>query len=242
MVLRKPVSIGLLAWLLSNMPQFNQTPEPIKGWGSVVDPKGDSRFEVVNAGIKITVPAGIHNLVASENTSAPRVLRPASGDFIAQVKVLGDVRPSGPIQSQYFPYHGTGLLLWEDDKNYVRLERAAILRDGAVMPYINFEVFRGGQRAVSEGMSIEDKRVWLRLERRGKALHAAASLDGNQWKSFRASDAKFAETVRIGVTAVSNTNVPFTAHLDEFAVFQQKTEEDAPAEKGANPPSGPDQI
>src|SRR5689334_266420 len=101
----------------------------LAGWGEAVDPEGDCRFDLDTAtgALTIVVPGKTHILSAElrhMKLGAPRVLADARGDFEAKVRVAGAIKPSGAATlPRYAPYHGAGLLIWQDRDNYVRLER-----------------------------------------------------------------------------------------------------------------------
>ncbi len=123
--------------------------QTLKGWGVVVDPDGDCQIGLEKETLTISVPAKMHDLsIEVDNMNAPRVLREMEGDFIAQLKVSGKVRHTGNRTSEhYFAYHGAGLLLWQDERNYIRLERASVNREGeGVFHYANFELRKDGKR------------------------------------------------------------------------------------------------
>src|SRR5262245_55656440 len=113
----------------------------IPGWGDAFDPVGDCSMKNVGKALCIEVPGSLHDLsVEQGQVTAPRVLRDIHGSFLVEVTVAGDVSPHGDRTSTYaLPYHGTGLLIWLDRDNYIRLERAAIFNDENVFHYINFE-------------------------------------------------------------------------------------------------------
>ena len=120
-------------------------PIVLKGWGQAYDPKGDCRFEQVDGKLTIRVPGTRHNLVAeSGQLEAPAVLSHVRGDFIAMVKATGSIHP-GPESSVPggLPFNGTGLLLWVDPDNYVRLERAGMIRNGTFSTPVIFEHYIG---------------------------------------------------------------------------------------------------
>ena len=63
---------------------------------------------------------------AFNNVLAPRVLRDVAGDFAAQVRVAAFERPKPKTSSnKKHSYVGAGLLVWHDEKNFIRLLRAA---------------------------------------------------------------------------------------------------------------------
>lgn len=203
-------------------------PPTLEGWGQAADPEGDCRFELKGTKLTIRVPGTVHDLVADRgHVNAPAVLSPVRGEFIAMVKASGDVHP-GPESSvaDGLPYQGTGLLLWADKDNFVRLERAGLIRDGAFITYATFEHFRGGRRAFSRGVRLEDLPTYLRLERRGGTLHAAVSRDGANWSSFPPQEVRLPDELKLGVAAVNTSTKPFKAELEELGVF---TRRDAPS-------------
>ena len=116
--------------------------------------------------------------------NAPRVLRPVRGYFDASVIVDGVFHPSGRATTkEYAPYHGAGILLWQDDRNYVRLEIAADVRHGKPRSYANFELARAAgspsPRAGDQG--------WLdasAARASGSEVRAAFGPDGSRWTWF----------------------------------------------------------
>ncbi len=98
----------------------------MQGWSDLTDPKGDCRASLDGERLIISVPGTHHNLCAEVGEmEAPRVLRKVDGDFIVQAKVSGNVVHSGKSTSGLgLAYHGAGLVLWLDEKTYLRLERA----------------------------------------------------------------------------------------------------------------------
>ncbi len=168
--------------------------KPEKGIGrladlsDVIDPDGDCDVVADRETNRATilVPGTAHLLSAElGRMNAPRILGDIQGDFEVRLKVTGTSHPGGKATtSQYAPYHGAGILLWQDPENYVRLEIAADLRKGKVFPYANFELRRAGLLAVTQGLKIEDDASYLRLERRGDEVRGAFSPDGDHWTLF----------------------------------------------------------
>ena len=189
----------------------------------VIDPDGDCRVLLDRAENRATifVPGAAHLLSADiGRMNAPRILRDIRGEFEVRVKVTGAGHPGGRgTTTQYAPYHGAGLLLWQDPENYVRLEIAADIRKGKVTPYANFELRQAGLLATSRGLKIEDGTTDLRLRRRGDEIHGAFSLDGDHWTPFPPMVAKFEDRLEIGVVAVSSSSKPMTAGFEGFRVI-----------------------
>jgi regulation of enolase protein 1 (concanavalin A-like superfamily) len=198
---------------------------PIEGWGEVIDPDGDCQVNLDKGTLTIAVPATKHDLsVEAADMKAPRVLRDVEGDFIAQVKVSGNVRHTGArLSDDYLAYHGAGLLLWVDGQTYVRLERAAVVQEnGEVIHYANFELRREGKVASSHSMEIPDQETYLRLERQGERVVGSVSEDGIQWTAFEPLAIGLAKSVKLGVAAINTSTDPFKAEFSEAGLYRKE--------------------
>jgi regulation of enolase protein 1 (concanavalin A-like superfamily) len=200
----------------------------VKGWGEVIDPDGDCSIDLADGRltINVAVPAAPdkgHGLEAEGNTmNAPRVLREIEGDFIADVKVGGTFKPVGPSANpNYFPFLGAGLLLWSDAGNYVRLERAAIDRNGRLIPYSLFQERRNSELIPPRGgLQLPEGPAVLRLERKGDQISARVSVDGTNWRAFPPRTVKFPAKVKVGVAAISSSRERFIVTLENFRVLR----------------------
>ncbi|MBI1176205.1 DUF1349 domain-containing protein [bacterium] len=205
------------------------TKQSIEGWGNSIDPAGDCQFKVADGKLTITVPGSAkpHDLSPEmSSTTAPRVVRPVKGDFTIQVRVDGEFQPSGEsTQTGRTGYTGAGLVVFVDDENFVRIERATLNLGGArAIPYTNFEIRVNGrleQPGTTGDLPTESgKPTWLRLERRGKQIRGAMSHDGEHWqygnpKELRAK-AWDENSIVAGVAAISTskqTFAPIYSHL-----------------------------
>lgn len=190
-------------------------------WGSAIDPDDDCTFKLDRkAGrVSIVVPGKAHLLsveVPRPVMNAPRVLRNVSGDFVVRVKATGPVLPGDEASSRYAPYHGEGLLIWQDRKNYVRLERAAYVKDGKVLPYVNFEHRKNGRLGLSKGYNGPDGPISLAIERRDGEIHAAFRREGEDWTNLPALTGLTLTDVRVGVFAINAARNPLTAEFEGF--------------------------
>ncbi len=194
-------------------------PITLEGWGEVVDPDGDCKVGIEKERLTISVPGKLHDLQSEANKiNAPRVMREVEGDFVATVKLVSKLGPAGECTRQGgFPYNGAGLLLWKSEGRYVRLERAAILRDGSIVQYILFEE-RQGREPTSRGSSVPDGPMLLRISRKGNEVVAAASMNGEVWHEMGRVTDDYPYKLKIGVAAVSSASHPFTAELTGFQV------------------------
>jgi RNA polymerase sigma factor (sigma-70 family) len=209
----------------------------LKGWGQPIDPDGDCSIELANGRLTIKVPAKGHGLEAEANRfNAPRVLRDIEGDFIAELEVQATFDP-GPVSTspRGYPFVGAGLLLWSDEGNYIRLERAAVVRNEPVLNpaggasfrnvqpihYLLFEERKDrGLVPPLGGFSAPDGRTLLRLERRGDQVTASASADGSEWHTLPPRTVHLPAKLKLGVAVISSSGDPFTTTLTNFRVLR----------------------
>ncbi len=217
----------------------------LKGWGRVFDPDKDCKVDADGDRLTIGVPGSPHDLSAElERMNAPRVVRDVSGDFIAQVKVEGNVRPDGESQIEgRTAFNGAGILLWKDARNYVRLERAAIENGGQRRHYVNFELRKDGQMIAIPALDlvrdIPDAPTYLRLERRGGKLIPSTGGDGLQWQAWPSIADEFPAGLKLGVAAINSASAPFTAEFREFQVYERAVEGSPRPEAAPQPATTP---
>jgi regulation of enolase protein 1 (concanavalin A-like superfamily) len=200
-----------------------------KGWGGIIDPDGDCKFTIEKGRLRMSLPGTDHSLAFERGQmNAPRTLRSVEGDFIAQVEVSGSF-PAGAasLVSTRRPFHGAGLLLWLDEKNYVRLERSKLVFEGENMSYANFECRTDGE-FIRKGDATEhplsDGTTHLRLERCGDKLYGYVSSNGVDWTAMELITTDLPKRVLIGVAAGHNTSSPFEPEFRGFKVFTQQDE------------------
>jgi regulation of enolase protein 1 (concanavalin A-like superfamily) len=220
-------------------------PNEVPGWGRVIDPWRDCDVSLDrdNERLKIQVPGTPHVLSAEVPQlpmNAPLVVRRVRGDFTADVHALGRLEPGPYRTTHYNPYHGAGLIVWQDPSNYLRLERAVGFINGRRHPYVNYELRAGGLLAMTRGFTIADRPLWLKLRRQGAAFSAWYSYDGRQWVALRRVDATFAERVEVGVVAVNSAEQPLSAELEMLNIEDpQGSEARDDADRDPGTPSQP---
>jgi hypothetical protein len=199
--------------------------EAIEGWGEFVDPDGDCRARAADDGrLVIDVPGKLHDLWPDPqgSTNAPRVLRDAPApDVVARVTVAGEVdaKDGTGVAPGKRPFRAASLLLWEDEKNFVRLDRGCVVREGKPIYFAYYHVFRNGKRTTHLSKDIENRPASLRLHRRGNKVKAAVSQDeGKTWDEFPEQEVKLAEEMKVGVAALNATTEPFEATFEKFEV------------------------
>jgi regulation of enolase protein 1 (concanavalin A-like superfamily) len=198
-------------------------PDEVPGWGRVLDPGRDCDVSLdrEHDRLRITVPGTPHVLSAEAPElpmNAPRVVRHVRGDFTAGVRVLGRLAPGRSKTTHYDPFHGAGLIVWQDPSNYLRLERAVGFINGKHHPYINYELREGGRLVMSHGITTEDHSLFLRIRRRGRAFSAWYSRDGRRWVGLATVDAGLDERVDVGVAAINSSGRALSAELERFRV------------------------
>jgi regulation of enolase protein 1 (concanavalin A-like superfamily) len=194
--------------------------QTIKGWGTVIDPDRDCRFAEDQGKLTITIPGTYHDLTHSQGRdqlNSPRVLQEAKGDFVAQVKVHAFPLPvAGTSTSNGVCFVSSGLLIWLDGDNFIRLDRAAIA--DLPTPAVLVEFYEKGKQTVQAFKEIEDKNINLRIARKGGKLTFAASEDGERWDEIHTSEIPLRETVNVGILAINTTTKEFAPQLSGLKV------------------------
>src|SRR5262249_10345217 len=161
--------------------------KPLTGWGTAIDPDGDCEIEAQGKNLSITIPGTYHDLNADmDKYNAPRVLREVTGDFVIQVKVVGDFKPGAKsLNPKSVPYNGAGIFVWRDSDNFIRLERGAIVRGGKSGTFALFEEREGGSTCAQHNGPLTPGTTYLWMERRGKTIFGRVSKDGKNWTDLK---------------------------------------------------------
>jgi regulation of enolase protein 1 (concanavalin A-like superfamily) len=197
----------------------------VKGWGDPVDPLKDCTFDVGKDGkLTLTVPGKGRDLAAHrDEMHAPRVLREVEGDFKIEVSVDGEwpLGATSTLMSRP-PFFGAGIFLAEDDKNYIRFEKAQYESGGQKPCYASLELWQDGQWSKSgtpeDGELDRAKIAHLRLTRKGEAITAAFSQDGKTWNEIKPLEAKFGAKLKIGVCALHTTDTAFKPVFSDLKI------------------------
>jgi len=199
-----------------------------RGWGEVVDPDGDCSFTFGKKKLTISIPGSVHGLsVERGELNSPRVWNEVNGDFVATVKVSGEF-PQGAesLVASRKAFFGAGLVAFESNDTYVRLERAEMVTGGKNVSYTSFELRQNG-KWVKAGNSGEypldsEKPTWLRMERRGDFIHGSVSQDGEKWIALDAIRTPLRESLKVGVIAGHNTPKPFAPKFEDFELAEKE--------------------
>jgi len=183
---------------------------PVDPQWSLIDPGGDATYSVFNLGKYFTITAPAGNDLYPGNTRAPRLLRPLSGDFTVETLVAFDPAPPG--------YKGAGILIWQDENNFLRLERGYNSRSG-----IEFDKNANGvysRPMESAQVPTTSRVVGLRLKRQGDHFTAywRDVPSGGGWLLVGNADLRLAG-VKAGLIVVNapSNNATAVADFDYFA-------------------------
>lgn len=233
---RPHLILALVALTLAAVAQGPKSQaQTIQGWGTAVNPIGDCKFSTDGGQLVIEIPKSEksqYDLAPDlSGSSAPRILTPVKGDFVIQVKVdTSSAAASEKSDAQNTGYYsGAGLVVFADEKNFIRFERAALFSANGNDPqlYTNFEIRVDGkvERKGSNGHLLPDKTkpVWLRLERKGTTMHASMSQDGENWVSLvpkeLRNDAWTRDKIMAGIAAISSAKkTPFSPAYSDFSI------------------------
>jgi hypothetical protein len=189
----------------------------VEGWGQVIDPMGDCVFRLQDGALTIEVPEAHHDLWPDvDKVNAPLVLQDVEGDFTVQVLVatVSKSEPNTKLAEarSTSSFHAGTLVIWQDAKNFVRLDRVDMEREGTNIGCY-FHVFRDGKRfsqyfpSLPAFVAIPDQPTHLRLKRKQDRVSASYSQDrGQTWKPIRDVQVELPATVKTGVSAINNTS------------------------------------
>lgn len=202
--------------------------------GPLVDSlnKGAKDCQLIKAddSMKIEVPAGCR-LINSDYDSkgAAMSLADVEGDFIAVAKVGGTMIPgTDPLKYKGRPltmtFQGAGLVLWQDSKNYICIERTAksvkgraVLTSEALL-----EIVKAGKPVASTTFNIPDGPLFVRIQRVDGALSCLFGPDGRRWITHRKLALTFPEKVQVGLIASNLAREPLTAQFDSFVLVRDR--------------------
>jgi regulation of enolase protein 1 (concanavalin A-like superfamily) len=199
---------------------------PLAGWGTLSDPDSDCTIKLNKKTLTMKLPGAAHDFAGElERWNAPRVMSKVDGDFILEVKVDGKFAPT-PESS--IPgrraYNGAGILLVSDKDNHLSLQRGSVNLGDKTRHYLNFELRKDAKLSISlYEVELEDKPVFLRVERRGSKVYGMGSHDGIKWQSYDPIEVNFPPALEVGVVGISSSKGLFECDLEGLSLFR-KTE------------------
>lgn len=206
--------------------------------GPLQDPDKDCKLDKEGKGLKITIPGKLHTLSPQLSDkkgkaikNAPMTLAAVDGDFVLHVKVTGEMRPGidqlanprtgKPLQLTYM---GAGIVLWQDQNNYVRLERSVGTAGGpTVVTRLLVEVCKDGREAGRPYyLDVPEGPMSVMLVRYQGHIRCLFSNDGKKWTMLQELAAEFPEKLQVGLLGVNISKKPFTAEFQDFALIEDK--------------------
>ena len=204
--------MGILSAVAADKP--GQT---IPGFGTVVDPDGDCRF-ADRVKLTIRVPNTLHGLTyrpepGQSKLNAPRLLQDVKGDFQFAIKVQAfPITATKASTSGRHAHLSAGLIVWHDDRNFMRIERAA--SGGPPAPFVFVERFEDGQSAWQKKLPIENKDTYLRVMRTDNTFTFENSADGQDWNKIHTEDAKYPEQIKTGIHVINSSIEVFAPTIE----------------------------
>ncbi len=201
-------------------------------WGNVSDLDGDCEFDIKDKTLTMAVPPGCHDLAPGQPLNAPFVLNQISGDFTAQVKIVGKFVPGKLPQKQPVAYNGAGILIWENDDHYLRIERNAywsrgdgLLRcDAPLMEYWKDRRYQGHNLADDKVIAdfIRGQTLWLRLTRTSKEMTVSISHEGTEWDVVKSFETDLPNELFLGLAGLNTSNDLFLVTFEQFTLVADR--------------------
>lgn len=219
-------------------------PKPfVSGWGKPADPDRDCTIRRAQGTLSFELPGGDHDYnPLRRQLNAPRLFREREieGDFVMQVRVRIDYRPSvqSMVDGQPSSISAGFLVMLPQNHPLIctRVEFREARKGTEVHGYFDvrrwFDVRRLGREAERRagGSIIEGARgredewkgdAYLRLDRQDGNLGFAISSDGENWKRSGAIGG-IREKLKVGLAAYSTSTDPSKVRFDQLKVTQGK--------------------
>jgi regulation of enolase protein 1 (concanavalin A-like superfamily) len=178
------------------------------------DPNNDVTYSLSarNGFLRLTVP-GDNDLAGVANYDAPRLLVQQSGDFTVETLIEYDPQET---------YQGAGLLVWQDEDTFLRLEFGFGGMGGIEKNAVFVKQEEGGLSLVgSIDLSTSLNRLELRLQRTGDQFSAWYRQVGGIWQEIGSTELNVTSTTDVGITQVTQyTTSEISADFDYFKLFK----------------------
>ncbi len=188
-------------------------------WGPLTGLAGDCQFLDDGPALTINIPGTLHVFSPALNSrNAPCLLTDVRGDFTATVTVPGKILPgTQPLPPLPFTLQAAGLILWQDEGNYLKLERTSMFTaDHKRAHQVILELCRGGQIAGFVNRDAKDADITLKFKRTGSEVRCQYSPDGKTWLDVKRQNVTFPAAVKVGVLASNVSTKPLSARLERF--------------------------
>jgi S1-C subfamily serine protease len=203
-------------------------PRAVPRWSCEVNVVEGVKIKHHAGGTTIELPGGtpLVNAPQAKLFTAPGALVQVQGEFVAVVEVTNDFDPGGQTVSlpsgRRFPFtfQGAGLLLWQDEKNFIRLERCKG-SDGSVslIHRVLVEIYKDGREVgLYYSKPIPEKPVVLAARRKGTTVQLLFGEPPDKMTIFRELALDFNPSILVGVSASNLSRQPLTAKFDKFTL------------------------
>ncbi len=207
-------------------------------WGTLTAAQGDGAATVEGntLSVKLNVVSGRlksgtdgappESSTEVENRNVPRILQEVTGNFMAEVTLLGPMRWEGPATDTAMTTPPSGvasMLVWQDELNFARLDRVGNVQGDQIQYTCEFLVVKDGAQAFHTSKALPNAEARLRLERSGNRLRASVTQDGGQsWTTFRSQVIDLPPATKIGIAALNNSAKPLIAEFQEFTLVNKE--------------------
>jgi regulation of enolase protein 1 (concanavalin A-like superfamily) len=195
------------------------SPPKLESWNGLVGVPGDCKLLADGTGLNVTLPGTLHLLSPDLNLkNAPRMMSFVEGDFVAAVKIPGRILPgTKPVGRLPFTFQGAGLLIWEDENNYLRLEKASSYSEGKLRSLVLAEYCSKGKVVSHVSRDVREGTLTLKFDRRGSEVRCSYSPDdGKTWLELKRQNVAFPNTIAVGVSASNASPKAFVARFEDF--------------------------
>jgi S1-C subfamily serine protease len=220
----------------------------IQRLGPLIDSSKDSELVKNDSRrtISITVPSKPRTMSLELSKSrkplnnAPMTLSDVQGDFVALVEVSGEMNPgTAPVKlpksityrlssgqnSTKLPltYQGAGLILFQDSRNHIRIERACYSRNGspALENNILIEVVRDGRQPLPPSyVSIpETGKTIVGIVRKQGKISCLVVIGENVAAGSKELALDFDDKIKVGLVASNLSQFQFEAEFKNFMII-----------------------
>lgn len=207
-------------------------PVDLLNWGRLVDPTGESALNRAYSHMTLEIPATRPfslSPLPGHNLNAPRLLQEIEGDFEMSVAIP----PSAS------PQPGTaGLLLWQDEKNFLLFERGAYGEQGQGAPFLQAELFVDGKTQKDEGERFPGApagTTHLKLHRWRDQVQLFRSDDGLEWTLWRTlGNCPLSRQLQVGLVLQTTTSAKASQKFERFRLRAQEVSTKSPGESGGD--------
>jgi len=203
-------------------------PRVLVKWSCEVNVAEGAKISNQPGSTTIDIPGGIPMVNAPQFKlfNPPCALVQVDGDFLATVKVTNEFDPGGEVVSLPggkklpFTFQGAGLLIWQDEKNFVRIERCKG-SDGEIglIHRVLVEVYKGGREiGVHYTKALPEQPMVLGAKRKGSTVQLLFADAPDSMHVFQELALDFAKEVFVGISASNLSKLPLQAKFEGFSV------------------------